>query len=200
MAECHGIHDRIIEFHSKIFGIFLDESGIKCCIMCNNDIITTEFQKLRQDHVDGRCMHNHLICNGSQLLYTIRDRFFRIDKFRETIDLLSIFYLYSSDLYDLILLLTKTGRLDIEYDIFCIQSLSFGIDNQILQVIDKISLTAKDQFKAILHTLCMCCDRECLCNAVIRDCNRRVSPVICTFHDLLDINNTVHLAHNRMHM
>ena len=71
--------------------------------MCHQYRISDKFEKLRQDRLDIRRFHNHVIGNARQVRNFKRNRHFRIDKCTEFVSNHSIFHLYSTNLDNLVL-------------------------------------------------------------------------------------------------
>ena len=67
--------------------------------------------------------------------------------------------------------------------------------NQLLHIIHKISLYAIKNLKGISLVQSMAGIRECLDTAMICDGNGWHSPGFGSFHNILDLRNTVHIAH-----
>ena len=82
--------------------------------MCHHDAPFAEFHKLRQDRLDRRCGHDHLIIDAGQFLNPKRDWNLRINKGAEFIGDFPVYNLYCADLNDLILYAGKACRLQVK--------------------------------------------------------------------------------------
>ena len=157
--------------------------------------ITYELQKLWQHHFDRVCVHDHAVINTGKLLNMKRNRYLWIDKGRESLCNLSILYLHCPNLYNTVGNRRKSRCLDIEYNVFFIQRLSFAFRYDFFQVIYQIAFHAIDDLKSIIFIQRMICIRERLYASMVCDGNSLVSPLLGTFDDILYICDTIHIAH-----
>ena len=176
--------------------------------------ILAEIQELWQYHLNGRGIHNHGIIDAGQLFYFKGDRYSRVHKNGKPVCDLSLPDLNRTDLYDLIIHRRKSRCLDIKYDKICIQILSLISGNDLLEIIYQIGFHSIYDLKEILliRTLVTCFDPLCLfClpqilphmigirkglhNPMIRNGNRRVSPFIGSFYDILGFGYAIHITH-----
>ena len=169
--------------------------------MCNKDTISDKFQKLRQYRLDRLCLQHHLIRNAGQIRNLKWDWTLRIYKGAESVHDFSVDHLHCTDLDDLIPDRTKSGRLDVKYNVCVIECLLSRIHCDVCQVIYHITFHTIDDLEWILFIQClnvMICIRECLCHTVVCDCDRRMPPVMGSLYDRLYLRHTIHIAHLRM--
>jgi len=93
--------------------------------VCDHDCIPTELHKLWQDRLYLRCIDHHIVSDGSQFLDPVRDRHFRVDERRKTFCDLAVHHFHCTDLYDLIFIRRKSGRLKVKHHIGIIEILVF---------------------------------------------------------------------------
>ena len=171
--------------------------------MRNQCALTNKFEKLWQHDLDCRSIQHHLICNTCQVCNFERNRAFRIHKSTELIYNLTILYLYSSNLNDPVTNRTESCCLDIKNNIGIIQCLIFCINCNFCQIINHISFHSIKDFKRIIFIQCLnivICNRECLRHTMIGNCNRRMSPVMCSADDICHFGYAIHITHLRMTM
>ena len=120
--SCHsnGVHIRIFLWKPLTLTVLNDKTHIKVCIVRDHHRTLTEFQELRKDRLDIRCIHDHRIIDAGQLLDPVRDRYLRIDKSGKTVCDHTLFDTYRTDLNDLTGQRGKSCRLDIKYDKFAV--------------------------------------------------------------------------------
>ena len=171
--------------------------------MRHHDTAVAKFQKLRQNHIDLRRVHDILIPDTCQLLDFKRNGHIRIDKSGKTIHDLSAGHLYRTDLNDTIVHWGKSGSLDIKYYIILMQSLPLVIGHDLLQIIHQVCLYSIDNFEKVLLVRIlvsgffslalfrfpqivpdMISIRETLHYTVIRDGNSTMSPFIGSLHNI----------------
>ena len=109
-----------------------------------------KFQELRQDGLNIRRVHNHLVRDTGQLRDLERDRHSRIHESTELVRNLSLFHLHGADLDDLILNRAEARRLKIKDHIGIIKILAFLIPRHICKIVDQIPFHTIDHFKGII--------------------------------------------------
>ena len=171
--------------------------------MCNQHRISDKFQKLRQDRLDVRTVHHHLVGDRRKLRDLKRDRTLRIHKCTERIHDLTILYFYSPDLYDPVFDRAESGCLQVKYNIGSIQTFCSCSHCDLRQIVHHISLYAVNDLKRVV--LVQPLDivigvRKCLSSSMVCHGDRRMSPVMCAPHDVLHFRHAVHVAHLRMAM
>ena len=163
--------------------------------------VSDKFQELRKDHINLWCIHDHRIVNTCKLRDLERNRNLRIYKCTVLIRNLSILHLHCANLNDVIFHSTESGCLDIKHHICIIKCLIPCMHCDICQIIYQICFHPINHFERIIFIKPfdkMIRIRECLHNTVIRDCNRRMSPVVCSFYNLIHIRDTIHITHLRV--
>ena len=202
--SCHsnGVHIRIFLWKPLTLTVLNDKTHIKVCIVRDHHRTLTEFQELRKDRLDIRCIHDHRIIDAGQLLDPVRDRYLRIDKSGKTVCDHTLFDTYRTDLNDLTGQRGKSCRLDIKYDKFAVHRLSLAVGNDPLEVIYEIRFHTVEylEIRVLRHTAAPCikamvCLRECLYNTMVCDRDRLVSPFIRTLNEILCCGNTIHITH-----
>ena len=182
--------------------------------MCHHDTALTELQKLRQDHIDLRRVHDILVPDTGQLLDFKRNGHIRIDKGGEPIHDLAAGHLHRTDLDDPVIHRGESRGLDIKYHIVLMQTLPLIIGHDFLQIIHQIGLHTVNDLKEILLVrifisgfLTFALFRlpqivpdmigigETLYHAVICDGNGTMPPFIGTFYDIFCLGDTVHITH-----
>ena len=171
--------------------------------MCHHDTALTKLQKLRQNHIDLRRVHDILITDTGQLLDFKRNRYIRIDESGKTIHDLTAGHLDRTDLNDPVIHGGESCGLDIEHHIILVQTLSLIIGHNLLQIIYQISLHTIDDFEKILLVRILVSGfltfalfrlpqivpdmigiGKTLYHAVICDGDGTMSPFIGTFYDI----------------
>ena len=117
--------------------------------MCHEHRISHKVQKLRQNRLDGLCLHHHAVIDAGQFLDFKRNRHFRVDKDRKAVYNLSLVHLHGANLYNAVCNWRKSGCLDIKYHKRTIKPLPFVTGHNLLEVIDQIALHAVDHLKVI---------------------------------------------------
>ena len=166
--------------------------------MCNQRRPINKFQKFRENLFNRRRIHHHLIRNTGKPGNFKRNRHFRIYKGTELIRNLSFFHLYRADFNNLILYRTKTRSLQIKYHISITKLLAFFINCNILQIINQICFYTINNLKGILllqpfNVMVSVC--ETLYDAMIRNGNCRVSPIMRPLYNLRHIRDAIHITH-----
>ena len=158
----------------------------------------TEFQKLRQNHINLRIREHHVVVDAGQLLDLKGNRYIRIYEGAEFVRNDSIHHLDGADLDDPVLFRAKASGLDIEYHEGVRKCLVFRIIHQQLQVVDKIPLHPIEDLEGVPLVQSVVGIREGLHASVVCDGDGRHTPLFCTLYDILYLRNAVHIAHLRM--
>ena len=172
--------------------------------MCHHDTALTKLQKLRQNHIDLRRVHDILIPDTCQLLNFKRNGHIRIHKGGKTIHDLTAGHLYRTDLNDPVIHGGESCGLDIEHHIILVQTLSLIIGHDLLQIIHQVCLYSIDNFEKVLLVRILVSGffslalfrfpqivpdmigiGKTLYHAVICDGDGTMSPFIGTFYDII---------------
>ena len=183
--------------------VLLNKSHVKPCVMGYKHCIPDKFKKLRKNRFDIRIFQYHLIGDAGQLGNLKRNRAFRIYKCTERINNLSLYHFDSANLDNLVFDRAKSRCLQIKHYIRVIQRLFSRSDRNLCQVIYYIPFHSIQNLKRIVFVQTfdvMVRIRECLCNSMIGNCNRRMSPIVCTADNVLRLGYAVHIAHLCMAM
>ena len=154
------------------------------------DSIADKLQKLREDRLDRRIFHDHLICDARKIRDLKGDRALRIDKGAEPVHDLAVHHFDCPDLNDPVSDGTESCRLNIENNICIIQRLLSGIDGDIRQIIHHISLHTVDHLEGIVRRKrldIVIRVRERLRDTVVCDRDGRMPPVMSPFYDILHL-------------
>ena len=171
--------------------------------MCHHDTALTKLQKLRQDHIDLRIIHNILIPDTGQFLDFKRNGYIRIDESGKTIHDLTAGHFDRTDLDDPVIHRRESCGLDIEHHIILVQTLSLIIGHDLLQIIHQVCLYSIDNFEKVLLVRILVSGffslalfrfpqivpdmigiGKTLYHAVICDGDGTMSPFIGTFYDI----------------
>ena len=213
-GNAHGIHIGKLLRIAQSSAILHNETHIKAGIVSHHDTAFTELQKLRQDHVDLRGIHDILIPDTGKLFDLEGNGHIRIDKGGKTIHDLSTGYLYRTDLDNAVVDRGKSRGLDIEYHIILMQTLSLIIRHYLFQIIHQIGFHTVNDLEEILLVRIlvsgffplaffrfpqvipdMVCIGKTLYHAVIRDGNGPMSPFVGALYNVLGLGDTVHITH-----
>ena len=168
--------------------------------MSHHDRALAEIQKLRQNFLDGRLVHNHFITDAGQLLNLEGNRKLRIYEYTELVSDFALFHPHSPNFDDPVVFCGESCRLDIEYHIGIIQALSGCVGDNILQVVHQIALHAVDHLEIIALFQAVAGVRIGLYHAMVRHCDGCMAPGLGTLNDALYIRDAVHIAHFRVTM
>ena len=182
--------------------------------MCHHDTALTKLQKLRQDHIDLRIIHNILIPDTCQLLNFKRNGYIRIDESGKTIHDLTAGHLDRTDLDDPVIHRRESCGLDIEHHIILVQTLSLIIGHDLLQIIYQISLHTIDDFEKVLLVRILVSGiltfalfrlpqivpdmigiGKTLYHTVICDGDGAMPPFIGAFYNIFGFRDAVHITH-----
>ena len=158
----------------------------------------TEFQKLRQNHINLRIREHHVVVDAGQLLDLKGNRYIRIYEGAEFVRNDSIHHLDGADLDDPVLFRAEASGLDIEYHEGVRKCLVFRIIHQQLQVVDKIPLHPIENLEGVPLVQGVVGIREGLHASVVCDGNGRHPPLFCTLYNILNLRYAIHIAHLRM--
>ena len=166
--------------------------------MGDQNSVSHKLQKLRKYHFDCRGIHHHFIRNAGQICNFKRNGTLRIYKSAEPVSNFPVLYLHRSDFNNSVPDGTKTGRLNVKYNICIIQRFIFCIYRNLRKIIHHIALYSVNDLKRIVFVQSldiMIRHRECLGNSVICNSNSRMSPVMRPFHNIIYLRHPIHITH-----
>ena len=203
VGQGHGIQCGKGIGQPEAAAVLLYEACIKCGIMCHEDRILRKFKELRKDHIDVGRIHHHIIRDGGEQGDLVGNGFLRIDKLRETSDLISVcIHTHGTDLDDLAALHGKTRGLDIENHVLLLLVKGFpvSVHGEVQGIIDKIALHTVDHLEITALRNRMVCHGKRLYHRMIRDGHCVHSPGDSTLYGLFHIQHTVALRESCMQM
>ena len=182
--------------------------------MCNKDTVPTELEKSRQNLLDQRRIHHHVVPDARKLLYLKRNRYLRIDKGGKSVHDLTAADLHRSNLDNAVIHRGEARCLNIKDDKIILQRLPSVAGDDLLQVVHQIRLDAVQYLKEILLVRVriarlralslfllpevvpyMVRVGKALDNTVVCDGNRPVPPFVSALYNVLCLGHTVHVAH-----
>ncbi len=174
-----------------------NKTHIKVCILRNKNSPFTKFNKLRQYNFNRWCIFYRIISYMGQFLNMLRYRHTRIDKFRKSIDNLSIFYFDSTNLRELIFLSPKSCCLDIKNNQHIIKGTIIQMITYRFLIINQISFnTIEHLYIVIVYTMKGICIS--LYYTVIGNSYGFVSPCNRLINTVFDTHHPIHITHLRM--
>ena len=111
----HRIGVSKIPIYIKIQRPVLDAGRIKFGIVCYQHAVAAKLPKLRKQYFYRLCVFYIFIPDTRKIRDPEGNRLMRIDEFRESVNDLTVSYLYGADLYDLYVLRVKACGLKIKY-------------------------------------------------------------------------------------
>ncbi len=154
----------------------------------------TEFQKFRQDHINGRSIFYHFITDTGQIFDFKADGLLGIDKYRIPIHHHAFLYFYSTNFNNLMYMIIQASGLQVEYDKSILQGKITGIFHDGYQIIYQITFHAVDQLQRLSLLQPVIGFRKCLYVSMIGQGQRRHFPVIDRFHQFIHIRNCIQLT------
>ena len=213
----HRVHIGEIMGNSLPVAIFHDKTHVEPGIVGYQHTPLAEAEKLRQHALDLLRVDHHIVLDARQLLDLERDRHLRIDEHRKAVYDLTAADLHRADLYDSVFHWGKARGLDIEHHEILAEILPLVIGGDLMQIVHQIGFHPVDHLEKVLLVRVrisrlfalvllrfpqifpdMVGVRKRLHHAVIRDGDRRMSPLISPLDNILGLGHAVHIAHLRM--
>ena len=197
-GQGHGVHYGKGTGEALALAVFSDKAHVKIGIVGHHNCAFAEFQETGQHFCDIRLIQDHIIGNACELFDLKGDGRVGVDKGTEALRNLALLHLYCADFDDLIVFGAETGGLYVKYYIKVIQALFSGVRDDFFQVVYQVSFQAVNDFEGISLVQTVAGIRVRLDYSVVCDGYGFVAPSFGLLDEILDLGNSVHIAHFRM--